>query len=129
MPEHESVESSEFTEFVATVEGGRIAEDAAHHLRELIAELRRVANTSGGTPKGKLKLEFAFKYDRGMVEVDGAIGVTLPRAKRERTLLWIDKDGKVLAHNPSQMVMELPAGPAPVRDIPAAESPAIRKVV
>jgi hypothetical protein len=124
----DTYETEEFTGFVGSVEGGRIAEDATHHLKELIVEMRRVAQTSGGTPKGKLAITFTFKLDRNLIEVDGAIAVTMPRAKRERTLLFLDKDGRLALNNPQQIAMELPAGPAPVRDVPAVDQPPVRKV-
>lgn len=100
---------------------GSFHEEATEALSSLVKELARVAEASGGKPKGKLVLTINFQLDRGIMDVDPSVKVTQPATVRARTIMYPAPDGRLSKNDLRQGMLALEqardVGHGKVRDI------------
>lgn len=82
-----------FSDLVRTIARGALDEDATVQLKELVKEMTRVGETTGGKPKGKITLTITFVLDRGVMDVDPRLSVVRPTPVRARSILYPQRDG------------------------------------
>ena len=101
MPEQRSDEAM-FSDFVRTMTRGALDEEATAEMQELVKEMTRIAETSGGKPKGKLVLTVNFSLDRGVMDVDAKVTIARPARVRARTIMYPQRDGSLSKEDESQ---------------------------
>lgn len=106
-----------FANFVHHIQGGTsdLNNDLSIALQEICAAMNTYQEEFGGTPKGKLKIEFKFKLDKGVFDITATHEVTLPKRPAQGAFMWSTPGDNFTAENPRQMSMFSP------RDTKAAE--------
>lgn len=71
-------------------------------------EIQARAKESSSAQKGSVTFTLKFAGDdAGMLDMSYDIKTTLPKAKRARTTMWIDKTGNIVDANPRQIELGL----------------------
>lgn len=91
-----------FAEFVGFLEDGQLNVELSEVLRELSGDLRNAAIEGGGKSKGKLDVTFEFSLEGGIFTIASKHKVTLPPAKRPRSVMWATADNRFTPSNPMQ---------------------------
>ncbi|MGN6609961.1 MAG: hypothetical protein ACTHMS_23495 [Jatrophihabitans sp.] len=94
--------------------------------RELSSSLQALTSAVVDTHrKGTLTLKLTLSINKaGMIEVDDAVSLVLPKQDRTTSLFFPDKDRNLVRDDPNQLA--LPVGPVRLADEP---TPAAAKVV
>lgn len=106
MPEETKVavvQRSKFGELLASIGDGSLEDDLSSIVIALTDKIRELGENAGGKPSGKIKLTVAFKYDRGIFEVDADVAVTEPKTVRPRTLMYPIRGGGLSRNNQGQI--------------------------
>lgn len=92
-----------FARFIDNLADGDCERDCATELFELLAVLRREADSAGGVAKGALTLKLSFEVSiRDEVEVKYEIVAKEPLPIRPKGHVWLDRNGQVVFQNPRQ---------------------------
>jgi hypothetical protein len=104
-----------FTQFLLTLDNGDAHEQASQDLQHLLKVIGIRARDSRKSAKGKIVLTVNIVGDHNdVLDVSYDIKLDEPKKRRERTVLWADKNGNFTEKNPRQV--ELPMG-SHVRDV------------
>jgi hypothetical protein len=99
-----------FSGFIEGLSRGSLNDEATDQLRELVKEMTRIAETSGGKPKGKLVLTINLMLDRGIMDVDPKLTVTRPTPVRARSVMYALADGRLSKNDVRQNELALSSG-------------------
>jgi hypothetical protein len=124
MPEQLETEKYSLADQLKTLGAGRFDEEATQAVRELVRAMTRVAETSGGKPKGQIVITLKLQLDRGVFDMDPAIKVTTPATQRARTIFYAMPDGRLSKHDHRQTELALSGA----RDVSTADDRPIRVV-
>lgn len=117
-----------FGALLQNLEEGQLINDAGDALSDLNRKLARISEAQGKA-KGTLTIILNLEAEKGVVEVTGKISVKDPVLARDRTVLFLTKDG-LQVDNPKQAKLalrEVPKPNDPARDI-GGETGAARSV-
>ncbi len=104
-----------FAPMLAGLEDGALHSDLSEAVADLMGKVQRQAEHLGKA-KGALTLVLKFEADGfGVVTIDGAIKVVEPKPARQRSVRWLDAQGRLVSENPKQQKL-------PLRDVGGAES-------
>ncbi len=113
-------------EVLKAIAQGRFHDEATQALGALVKDMMRVADISGGKPKGTFVLTLKMSLDRGILELDPAVKVTAPATIRARTIMYPDKNGRLSRNDISQTQLALAesrdVSTTDVRDIRTAKT-------
>lgn len=97
-----------FVEFLKTVGDGNLVNELTDHLAEIVVTLEHKAQSDGGKPKAKLRLDLTIKLDGGIFEVVPDVVVTSPKPARGRSIMYAIPGGGLSADNPRQYELGIP---------------------
>lgn len=125
MPDNEVQEYS-LAEVLKQLAQGRFHDEATAALSGLVKEMMRVADISGGKPKGAFVLTIKMSLDRGILDLDPAVKVTAPATVRARTIMYPSPDGRLRRNDINQTALALSesrdVSTTDVRDIRTAKT-------
>jgi len=98
-----------FADLIRSLGSGRFHDEATEGLSMLVKEMTRVAESSGGKPKGQLTLTIKLQLDRGVMDLDPSITIKTPATVRARTLMYPSADGRLTRNDTRQGMLELEA--------------------
>jgi hypothetical protein len=93
---------AEYAEAVATIRGGAIDRLASEALAKVVAAVRATDGAASLTVKIIIK---PMKDGDGELNVDGEIGITLPKVKVPTAIFYATDDNKLIRTDPRQMTM------------------------
>lgn len=91
--------------FLDMLEDGDLSADLHHELKDLVAQMNAVANSSGGKAKGSATVTLNFELVDGALRIGGAIKVKAPDLPRKRSIMWQDDSGNFTRFPPQQSQM------------------------
>lgn len=91
------------TDVIKACGGGAFHDEATAELQALVKDIRRVAETIGGKPRGMLTLKLKLTLDRGIFDVEAGIAVTSPAVIRARTIMYDAEDGSLFKNEQRQL--------------------------
>jgi len=97
-----NTKAGKFSTFLADFARGSLDDEITDQLTELVREMTRISETSGGKPKGKLTLSVEFVLDRGVMDVNPKLNVTRPTPLRARAVMYPTRDGGLSSQDESQ---------------------------
>lgn len=105
-----------FGAFIGAVEYGKLHGELTEALRTLNKTLCDHAAEFGGKAKGSLSLTIDLTLNGGLFEISADYKTKLPKAKRDRSVMWTTPNGDFAVSDPRQPRL-------PLRDVtpPAAE--------
>jgi hypothetical protein len=109
--------TADIVELIGGIDDGALYAQLQDDLTDLVAALRKRFAAAGGSPKAKLKIELAFRFDGKIVEILPSVTTQLPRPVRGKGVFWATRDNKLSPQNPQQLDLGVPA-----RDV-ATEAP------
>lgn len=116
-----------FGGLLQNLEDGKLIADLGVELEGLNAKLLRETQ-GGGKAKGELRLTLKLAADgAGIVQIDGEITVKAPKPARQRSVMWMTKEGSLATENPRQTKLplrEVAPPPAEQREAPIAATDA-----
>lgn len=128
MPDQQEGQEPSFAQMLRDLGGGSFHREATEALASLVKEMWRVAEATGGKPKGTFDLKIKFVLDRGIMDVDPAVKITAPATVRARTIMYPTPDGRLSRNDLRQGQLALEGArdvsTAPVRDIRSVGSAA-----
>jgi hypothetical protein len=97
-----------FSVFAATVADGDLNREVSEALHDLSNELQTDALRRNAVSKGTLTVKLNLSIDpRGQVVVGWDCATREPKPPRTGGVMWIDKDGYMVAENPRQQKLPL----------------------
>lgn len=91
--------------FIDLLEDGNLSADMHHELQELAAQMRAVANSTGGKAKGSATLKLTLELEGDAFKIQGDIKVKAPDLPRKRSIMWQDDSGSFTRFPPNQTQM------------------------
>lgn len=101
-----------FALLLQNLENGDLLADLTRYNDDLTTELLRQAEALGKA-KGEIVLKLKYNADPTTVQIDGEITVKAPKAPRQRSVMWFNRDGSLSGENPRQQKLPLRQVPAP----------------
>lgn len=104
------------TVLLGLLEDGQLAKDFQEEIQTAITKTR---DAVGGRASGScsITLKLSLKIDGDGVEIASEISSNVPKPRRERTFLFVDKDGAVQTEHPRQINMFPEEVRAAARDV------------
>lgn len=97
------------------LEDGQLSADLQEELRELVAQMKAVHNSTRSKVKGEATLNLKFEIDAsGAIFVEGKTKIKAPDLPRKRSIVWTDDQGNFTRFPPNQTQM---FGSAPIRRV------------
>jgi len=103
MAEQPADQIRSFSQLIGALEEGALHHELTQQIQEIVATLNNHRAEYGGEPKGALSIALAFALKGSTIEITGKTTTTLPKASRERTILWTTGDNRLTRQNPKQM--------------------------
>lgn len=106
MPEISDTPANDnFAEFIRSISSGAFHDEATEALKTVVREIVRVAEASGGKPKGKLVLTINMQMDRGVMDVNPDVKITTPSTVRARSIMYPTRDGGLSRTDQRQLAL------------------------
>ncbi len=96
-----------FATFLGQIDDGVLHADLTEAVKEIVGEMRDIAEGFGGKPKGKLTLTLDLKLDSGVVEVTSKVKVDKPPVPRGKSVFWPAGDNTLSRSNLRQADLPL----------------------
>jgi hypothetical protein len=100
--------------FLDLLEDGQLSADMHQQLQDLAAQMRAVANSTGGKAKGEATLKLKLELEGDAFKIQGDVKIKAPDLPRRRSIMWQDDSGSFTRFPPNQTQM---FGTAQVRRI------------
>jgi hypothetical protein len=92
-------------DFINLLEDGQLSYDMTEQLKEVAAQMRAVANSTGGKAKGELTLKLKLSCEGDAFHIEGDIKTKMPDLPRRRSIMWQDDTGAFTRFPPNQTQM------------------------
>jgi hypothetical protein len=89
-------------EFVTSLEDGQLSVDCYEAIKDLSARMNEHAWHNGGKAKGKVVITMDFTQEGGLAEIKSGFKVTVPEAKRPKSIMWTTEDHRFTRTRPGQ---------------------------
>lgn len=102
MATNEIAAPEDFAEFIRSI--GGFNQEVTDAMAQVVREINRVFAAGGNAkPKGKITIAIAMTLDRGVMDINPDVKISLPAVVRSRTIRYPLSDGRLSETDPRQL--------------------------